>query len=247
VPSVRFLPQCVIALGLFLSSVSSATTVERIGNEFVHASKQVFTWKTALIFGSGIAATALSTTADQPLFDNLTHKGSGLWVDAGNFLGTPVPAIGLFAVSVIFPVSPKFQQFGETLAAAMITSTLITTGLKYAIGRTRPSGTNNLSLPSGHTTVAFTTAAVLQQYYGWSIGVPAYALATLCAAARVADGAHWFSDTVLGATIGIGVAELFRHSVASDENSIQVVPYTAEQPLTKAQEVGVRITVPWSI
>lgn len=221
-----------------------ASTVSRIGDDFVFASKNVLTWKTAAIFGTGVALTAASTTLDATAFKNFTHQHEGAWVDVGNFWGTPFPAIGLFGVSLFMPDTPeaaKFRRFGETLAAAAVTSTLLSGILKYSIARTRPSGTNNLSLPSGHSTMAFTTAAVLQQYYGWWVGGPAYALSVLTAFARVEEGAHWVSDTVLGATIGIGIAELFRHV---DESSVTVLPYRIEDPETHAAGYGLRAHVP---
>jgi membrane-associated phospholipid phosphatase len=233
-----------LALGLLFSHSVSATTVERTADEFVYASKNVFTWKTAAIFGTGIAATVASTSLDGPLFESFTHRNHGLWVDFGNFWGTPFPAIGLFAATLVVPDSPRFQRFGESLAAAMISSTVLTGILKYSFGRRRPSGTNNLSLPSGHTTVAFTLAAVLEQHYGWGVGVPAYALAVVTAAARIADGAHWLSDTVLGATIAIGVSEWFRRSHDSD---VAVLPYAFEHVPTGDMEYGVRFHVPLTL
>ena len=237
-------PWRVWVLGLFLCGSVSANTIERTAGEFADASKNVLSWKTALIFGTGIAATAGSTTLDRPVFESFTYRNEGWWVEFGNFWGTPFPAIGLFAATLVVPDSPRFQRFGESLAAAMITSTLLTGILKYSFGRTRPSGTNTLSLPSGHTTVAFALAAVLEQNYGWGIGIPAYALAVVTAAARVADGAHWLSDTVLGATIAIGVSEWFRRA---DDRDIEVVPYALERFPGAGTEYGVRFLMPLTL
>jgi membrane-associated phospholipid phosphatase len=41
------------------------------------------------------------------------------------------------------------------------------------------------SFPSGHTTVTFASATVLQRHFGWKIGLPAYAVASYVAASRV--------------------------------------------------------------
>jgi len=58
-------------------------------------------------------------------------------------------------------------------------------------------------LPSGHTTVAFASATVLQRHFGWKVGVPAYAVATYVAASRVEQKHHYLSDVAFGAALGI--------------------------------------------
>jgi membrane-associated phospholipid phosphatase len=70
------------------------------------------------------------------------------------------------------------------------------------VGRTRPDGTQ-YSFPSGHSSVSFATATVLQRDLGWKVGVPAYGLATYVAASRIQDKRHFLSDVTFGAAIGI--------------------------------------------
>jgi membrane-associated phospholipid phosphatase len=41
------------------------------------------------------------------------------------------------------------------------------------------------------------------KYGGWQLGVPAYAMATLTAFARVEGYHHYLSDVIAGATLGI--------------------------------------------
>src|SRR5204862_459002 len=62
------------------------------------------------------------------------------------------------------------------------------------------------SFPSGHTTQAFTVASVISAHYDspW-IGAMAYTVASLVGYARHEHQAHWPSDIVAGAAIGIGV------------------------------------------
>jgi len=60
----------------------------------------------------------------------------------------------------------------------------------------------NLAFPSGHTMVAFTTAASLGILWPrWRLIL--YALATLVALERVVENAHWFSDTIGAAGLAI--------------------------------------------
>ena len=78
----------------------------------------------------------------------------------------------------------------------------LTSAVKLSVRRARPDGTQ-YSFPSGHTSVSFATATVLQRHLGWKAGVPAYALATYVAASRVQDKRHFLSDVAFGAAIGI--------------------------------------------
>jgi len=63
----------------------------------------------------------------------------------------------------------------------------------------------NLSFPSGHAALAFATAAAVamlwpRSRWRWS----GFALAIVVAAERIAENAHWLSDTVAGAALGVG-------------------------------------------
>ena len=77
-----------------------------------------------------------------------------------------------------------------------------TYAIKYATDRTRPNGDPH-SLPSGHASTSFATATVLQNHYGWKLGLPAYIVATYSGVSRIYDNQHWASDVVLGAAVGI--------------------------------------------
>jgi membrane-associated phospholipid phosphatase len=96
----------------------------------------------------------------------------------------------------------RIQALGSDLVRANIVAQSVTQGIKLAVGRTRPDGTQ-YSFPSGHTSVTFATATVLQRHFGWKAGVPAYALASYVAASRVQAKRHFFSDVAFGASIGI--------------------------------------------
>ncbi len=79
-----------------------------------------------------------------------------------------------------------------------------------SIERPRKWGEFN-SFPSGHTAVAFTGAHILYKEYKdcspW-IGIGGYLIASTTGTLRVINRAHWVSDIVTGAGIGILSAEV---------------------------------------
>ena len=97
---------------------------------------------------------------------------------------------------------PKVALIGADLVRAQLVSQAMTQGVKLAVGRPRPDGTQ-YSFPSGHSASAFATAAVLQRHLGWKAGIPAYTLATYVAASRIQVQRHYLSDVAFGAAIGM--------------------------------------------
>ena len=65
---------------------------------------------------------------------------------------------------------------------------------------TRESG---FSFPSGHATITFAAATVLQQHLGYKAAIPTYAVATYVAVSRLHLNVHWTSDVVMGAALGV--------------------------------------------
>lgn len=92
-------------------------------------------------------------------------------------------------------------------AAAVDVST--TMALKYLVKERRPNGEDMQSFPSGHSSVAFTSAEYLRERYGWEYGLPAYGLATFVAYSRVEAKKHYIHDVIAGAAIGIASSYLY--------------------------------------
>lgn len=78
--------------------------------------------------------------------------------------------------------------------------------LKRVANKTRPSGVDNRSFPSGHATIAFAGAEMINQEYGdlspW-YSIAGYTIASATSVLRVYNNDHWFSDVVAGAGVGI--------------------------------------------
>jgi membrane-associated phospholipid phosphatase len=113
-----------------------------------------------------------------------------------------------------FPGVTSRHDFGDRtliLATSYLFMWGTVTTMKRQIPVVRPRGWEDDSFPSGHTAIAFTGAHILYREYRdespW-IGVGGYVVATAAGAFRVVHRAHWVSDVVTGAGIGILSAEV---------------------------------------
>jgi hypothetical protein len=96
----------------------------------------------------------------------------------------------------------KVSHMGMDLLRAQILAAGLTTGLKYATQRERPDGSNSHSFPSGHASITFATATVIERHLGWRMSALAYTVASYVAASRLHDNRHWLSDVTFGAAVG---------------------------------------------
>ena len=123
----------------------------------------------------------------------------------------------LYSTGLIFH-DKYVKETGQMLAEAIIANGIYTEVLKITLGRARPFTnepntdidflefeleTNENSLPSGHTSTAFTIATVLSERLdNIYASVTLYSLASLTAYQRIYSDVHWLSDIVLGAALG---------------------------------------------
>jgi membrane-associated phospholipid phosphatase len=118
--------------------------------------------------------------------------------------GTPFElgaAVGTYAIGRALGHSCA-ARVGADLVQAQLMAEALTVVFKETTRRSRPEG-SGFSFPSGHTTVTFASATVLQRHFGWKVGIPAYAVASYVAASRVEMKRHYLSDVAFGAMLGI--------------------------------------------
>jgi hypothetical protein len=175
---------------------------EAVPSDFV----RFFSADTMKVVGfMGAGALAAHRWDDQAMFESQEHMSPAAF-NAGNisgrFLFQVGAGFGLYSVAKLAG-STELASVGADLVRAQILSQGVVQAGKLATRRSRPDGSNNGSLPSGHTASAFATATVLQRHYGWKVGLPAYAFGAYTAASRMSANKHHLSDVLMGAGIGI--------------------------------------------
>ncbi len=149
--------------------------------------------------------------AVHPLDDDVNESlrahqdAAGVFFAPGKYLGNTAVQVG--AALTVYAVGrmghkSKASHFGMDLLRAQIVTSGLTAGLKYATHRERPDGSNYQSFPSGHASVTFATATVIERHLGWRSSVLGYTVASYVAASRLHDNRHWLSDVVFGAAVG---------------------------------------------
>lgn len=188
------------------STVNEQTSFGSLFTQLPHAFAGLGRREPLLLLAAGGGAAAILSIKDTEMtayavrHTQLVHNlaagqviGDG-YVQGGIALGTYLA--GRMAQS------HEVTLLGAHLVRAQLVSGIITDVTKVVVRRQRPNG-GKYSFPSGHTTSAFATAEVLQDHYGWKVGIPAYAVGTYVGLSRMADNRHYPSDLVVGAMVGV--------------------------------------------
>jgi membrane-associated phospholipid phosphatase len=136
----------------------------------------------------------------------------------------------------------RARQFALTGGASAGIASLVTLALKYGFGRTRPyqgKGAFNFfdhgqSFVSGETTPGFSLAAAVSEYFDndWRVAVPMYSAALAVGVGRMGHDAHWSSDVVGSAIVGIGMTELLLYlhrEHANDPSRFWIFPMAGDR------------------
>jgi len=189
----------------------------------------------------GAGSVAIVHTADHSLRDYFGRASRlGALESAGDNAGRSLlvaSAVGGLLTAGQIQSDSRFRRFTYDLAQAAALTSLITSGLKVAVDRRRPSGDSYVSFPSGHTSSAFTIATVTAEHYGVWAAIPGYLGASLVAASRLDSEKHYLSDVVAGATIGYIVG---RTAVRQGDQRYQRLTWTPIlSPGTRTVGLGV--------
>jgi membrane-associated phospholipid phosphatase len=188
---------------VYRSACGNAPSFKQLFVETGGDFKKLASGPTLGIAAVGTAAAFGAHSVDREIERNLT-TGSGRYRAGAIIGGTPFQLGAAFATYAIGHAlnKPCAANLGADLIQAQLMAEVLTIGIKQATRRSRPEGTG-YSFPSGHTTVSFASATVLQRHYGWKVGIPAYGVASFVAASRVEMKRHYLSDVAFGAALGI--------------------------------------------
>jgi len=180
-----------------------------------------------LILGTTAALTILANTYDKNIYDHNERKENLLFSDrTAKDLG--VAGSGMLGVGIAVGQLIWDQKEGLAHARAIFLTSVSHVTLAFLFQRGRPANRDDFlpfksSFPSGHASSAFATATSLHLSYGLEVGIPAYALASSIALARVSENTHWLSDAVAGTGLGIFWA-LASHKVRNSPQSYSISP-----------------------
>lgn len=215
---------------------------KNLGRNFVG----VFSGQNLLPFAIGAAATATSSALDDRTQDLLVGVCSSCGRTGSTAGGgtAMVPLVGALFVAGRFSPQGRFRAANYDFAQALIVNGAYSGLLKYTVGRERPDGRDHLSFPSGHTSAAFSLAAVADHHYGWKVGLPAYVLASGIGLSRIESNRHHLSDVLAGATLGFVVGRTVARLDGERPASKRVV---SVGPATDAhgQGVGLGLSASW--
>jgi membrane-associated phospholipid phosphatase len=191
--------------------------VKRIHLDLWKDTKRVY-WNptnVVILLAAGGVSAALRPEVDDDIEDfyDQHHTMSDGWRQTFGFLGNPAfhfALAGAWYLAGQQAQSTKTYEVGKTLFSALIINGVSTMALKLAACTDSPNG-EPLAWPSGHTSSAFTVAAVMHQAYGPLAGIPLYGVSAMVALSRLDDREHSLSDCVFGAALGLVIG----HTVAS--------------------------------
>lgn len=145
--------------------------------------------------------------------------------------GTHFAAASMWWLTSTLQKDTKQHEVARTMLEALTVNGISTLLLK-ASANTRTEDGERHGWPSGHTSSAFTVAAVVNEYYGRWAGVPSLALAGLVGYQRIDSRVHDFSDVVFGGMLGYIIGT----SIAADEKAkfpelfgMKLIPYSDPQ------------------
>lgn len=197
-----------------------------------------------LTFGGTLAAIGVAHEFDDDVRDRLAPAGpAGLAGDDPNSLDDALPAAVLLAgtwlLAGITDAPGGWRELGSMLQASAFTA-VSTEALKFSLGRQRPNETTDPdqwfesgdSFPSMHSGLAFAIGTVFAEsgddrhrFLRRALG---YGIAGATAYLRVDHNAHWTSDVLAGAALGLATARFTMGRRQGNESTTAVMVRPAE-------------------
>jgi membrane-associated phospholipid phosphatase len=191
-----------------------------VGQDLRHARAAAgrIDWLESAALGAGVVLG--SAALDDRAFRTAHRHRNSSWLRNGEKLGDALPlgAIGLSAIFAFDESRPQLSDAGVAALEAGTAAFLASTGLKYAVGRSRPeAGEGRSAFDPGSSEDRYQSFPSRQTAVMWAAVTPyakefdmpwLYGVAALVNAARVGSREHWLSDTVAGSVLGYALGHL---------------------------------------
>lgn len=216
------------SVAVFAVNLATPARADGLGpGDFFHDAGLYFTaplrWDEQdwMYFGGTLAAIGAAHAFDGTVRDHFAGSHPLLSGQDPNSTRDAIPTAALFGGTWLIStvIGDEFGK-GEsyTMIEAGIFSTITVEGMKFAAERARPNETlsandwraGGSSFPSLHSSAAFAIGTVFAESgdddYRWIRRFIGYGVAGATGYLRLHDNAHWLSDVVAGAAVGIATA-----------------------------------------
>lgn len=178
-----------------------------------------------LLLMAGGGSIALHDRADEKIGDHFEKHRSipqdmDKFTDIAGNPGTHFAATGIWYAWAANKKDDLNMQRSWIMMRALTVTGATTLMLKGIVHNDTPNG-KNWAWPSGHTASSFCVAAVLDEFYGPKIGIPAYLAAGFVGYRMMDSGDHWASDVLFGGVLGYVVG----HAIAGNNKNFNVVGF----------------------
>ena len=229
----------VFAHAQFDSAYYRRSDFSRFADGFAYTLSSPARWqeKDWITFGGLIAGTALVSLADEPLRDVLKGPGKKVFDGVervGFHAGKPYSAILLSSGFYLTGLALKDEWANDTglmLGVSFLTSGVVQTVMKTAVGRARPGAEYGNyyfvpfsdaaafhAFPSGHQAVALNTSIILaSRVKSPVLKVVFYSTAAITAFSRMYTDKHWFSDIAFGGALAYFTANTAMHRLENNK------------------------------
>lgn len=201
-----------------------------------------------LILGGALAAAVgIRQDLDDEVRDE-TENDPDRWGDVSRYFGhlgeapVQVPVLGLIWATSLWTHNAELHGFSHTLLSAYTINGLSVLVIKGITDTDRPDPDWNggrWGFPSFHAASSFTIAGVLEEYYGWKAGLPAYTLAGLISWSRIDERDHDLSDVVFGAAMGWVIGKSVARQHLTGDGRVLLFPWS--HPYEPAHGVALEV------